>query len=77
MANQIIDNLLASGAIMRGTAFKDLSDKFQDVLARRKAAKKAITEKNQEKQMRHLYKDWLIDSRCAFCPTAIFSHWIK
>jgi hypothetical protein len=52
MANQIIDNLLASGAIMRGTAFKDLSSKFQDVLFRRKVAKKTQIENHQSKEMR-------------------------
>jgi hypothetical protein len=59
MANQIIDNLLVSGAIMRGIAFKDLSSKFQDVLARRKVDQKAITDFTQTKEMRYLYKTHL------------------
>ena len=60
MANEIINNLLVRGAIMRGTTFQDLSSKFHDVLRRRKDAKKAIIEKHQSKVMREAYKNWLI-----------------
>jgi hypothetical protein len=49
MANQIINNLLISGAIMRGSVFQSLQRDFADVFSRKKEAKKAITDRTQNK----------------------------
>jgi hypothetical protein len=49
MANQIINNLLIDGSIVKGDFFKKLQNEFSDVFARRKVAKKAITDRTQEK----------------------------
>ncbi len=66
MAN-IIDNLLISGAIMKGSFFQKLQNDFSDVIDRRKAAKKAQSEMFQTKAMRRLYKDWLIQKHKPEC----------
>lgn len=56
MTNEIINNLLIDGSIVKGDFFQKLQSDFSDVFERKQSVKKALTEKHQTNFIRAAYK---------------------